>query len=533
MTESGATETKLLTEAKEAGQLLKNGRLVAIPTETVYGLAACIGDEAALLRVFSVKGRPGDNPLIVHIAGIKDLPLVCDQIPPQAVRLAEAFWPGPLSLVLKKKRELSDLVTAGRNTVAVRLPDHPLTVAVIEAAGSPLAAPSANLSGRPSPTTAAHVLADLNGRIDAVLDGGACAVCVESTVVDLTVSPARILRPGGVSQERLRAVLGEELAVEATAGPPTVGHPPKSPGMKYRHYAPKAPVKLYQGSSETAIAAIKADLRPGDAVLCFQGEEAQFPCPALPYGPGGDGDALARNLYSALRQLDETPGVLRILARLPEPSGVSAAVANRLCKAAAPSARFLVGLTGPIAAGKSLVCKRWEALGASVVHCDKLYHDMLEYDTRLTAAILARFPCAESNKTLDRKKLADHVFANPQALSDLNAIAHPIVLAELKKRTEPLTGPVVIEAIALFESGLAAFCDATVAVLAPEEVRRRRLEERDRLTAEQIQCRFNAQPNEAFYTQRANHLLHNHGDPAQLTQTAHALWHKITGTIKQ
>jgi L-threonylcarbamoyladenylate synthase len=328
-------KTRLLTDASEAGRLLASGALVAVPTETVYGLAACVGNENALQRIFTVKGRPSDNPLIVHIAHINDLPLVCEDVPSLAYTLAETFWPGPLSLVLKKKPVVSDFITAGLDTVAVRLPGLAVTRDVISAAGMPLAAPSANRSGCPSPTTAGHVMKDLDGQIEAVLDGGACTVGVESTVVDLTVTPAHILRPGGISEERLRQVMGDALITkDGSCSFETPHSPVKSPGMKYRHYAPKSTVLLYPGPSETAIPAMTGDLRPGDTVLCFNGEEAFFSCPVMPYGPAYDGDALARNLFAALRTMDGTTGALRILVRLPEPLGVAAAVTDRLRKAA-------------------------------------------------------------------------------------------------------------------------------------------------------------------------------------------------------
>jgi len=316
-----------------AGEILKSGGLVAMPTETVYGLAARALDPAAVGAIYAAKGRPSDNPLIVHIADLWELGSLCASIPDAAVLLAAHFWPGPLTLVMPRRREVPDVVTAGLPTVAVRMPVTAAARALIKIAG-PLAAPSANRAGAPSPTTAGHVRADLGGRIDAILDGGPCVVGVESTVLDLSGAQPCLLRPGGLARERLEALIGPVGTDPAVEGAAT-GQPPRAPGMKYRHYAPKAPLFLLQGPAAAAAAYVRARAKPGAAVLCFDGEQALFAgCYCVSYGREGDPASLSRNLYAALRQLDRDD-VSEIYARYPAyTGGLYEAVRNRLGKAA-------------------------------------------------------------------------------------------------------------------------------------------------------------------------------------------------------
>ena len=324
------------SEAGRAAEILRSGGLVALPTETVYGLGASALEEAAVKRIFEVKGRPQDNPLIIHVAGPEALEEWCREVPETAYRLAERFWPGPLTLVLKCRKtgdpHIPDRVTAGLDTVAVRCPDHPATLEVIRLAGVPIAAPSANLSGKPSTTTARHCLHDLSGKVEAVLDGGPCRVGLESTILDLTTAPPRVLRPGGVTLEQLRELLG---TVELDPGLVKPGETPKAPGMKYRHYAPAAQVTLLRCDSGETFRAYAAGLPDeGTAVLCWSGEEGCFPGKrVLAYGRGDEPETLAANVFAALRELD-TPEISRILVRCPEEAGVGLAVVNRLKKAA-------------------------------------------------------------------------------------------------------------------------------------------------------------------------------------------------------
>ena len=318
-----------------AANYLTTGDLVAIPTETVYGLGANGLNPEAVAKIFQVKGRPQDNPLILHIADPEQMELFCHDIPEAAYALAEAFWPGPLTMVLPAKDIVPMSTRANLPSVAVRCPDCAITREIIRSAGVPVAAPSANISGKPSTTTAQHVYDDHAGKIPLIVDGGACRVGVESTIVDLTDEKPRLLRPGGITPEQLKAVLGDLLidkAVTASIDHDTVV---KAPGMKYRHYAPAEPVVIVSGSREKAAAYIHAHFEPGDRVLCFEEElELYADCHPLSYGQEANVDTLCAGLFAALRELDDA-SIHQVYARCPEGDGVAFAVQNRLKKAAA------------------------------------------------------------------------------------------------------------------------------------------------------------------------------------------------------
>lgn len=312
-----------------AASFLTAGEVVAIPTETVYGLAANAYDETAVRKIFAAKGRPQDNPLIVHIASFNELFDLVAEVPEAAKKLADAFWPGPLTVILPKSDKIPDAVSAGLSTVAVRFPAHPVAQAVIKAAGVPLAAPSANRSGSPSPTNAKTVLDDMDGRIPLILDGGSSEVGVESTVITLATPVPRVLRPGGVTVEQLREVLGEVSVDDAVLHRLKDGETAASPGMKYKHYAPRAEITIVRGTLEQ----FREFVAGKDAfVLCFAGEEAYFDR-AVTYGEADDDAAQANRLFDALRELDAR-GAKTVYARCPTLSGVGLAVYNRLIRAA-------------------------------------------------------------------------------------------------------------------------------------------------------------------------------------------------------
>ena len=318
-----------------AAEIIKSGGLVAIPTETVYGLGANGLDENAVAKIFEAKGRPQDNPLILHICGPEQIELFCHHIPQKAYDLAEAFWPGPLTIVLPAKECVPKRTTGGLSTVAVRCPDHDAAREIIRLSGVPIAAPSANLSGKPSTTTAEHVLHDHDGKIDAIVDGGACRVGVESTIVDLTEERPRLLRPGGIGPEELIAVLGDLVVDKAVTAQIDKDEVVKAPGMKYRHYAPQEPVVIVSGSREKAAAYIRRHFEPGDRVLCFEEELPLYEgCAPLSYGQEADVNTLSAGLFAALRELDD-PMIHQVYARCPVGGGVAYAVQNRLKKAAA------------------------------------------------------------------------------------------------------------------------------------------------------------------------------------------------------
>ena len=318
-----------------AAELLKNGELVALPTETVYGLGANGLDPQAVAKIFAAKGRPQDNPLILHVTGMEQIADFCHSIPESAYRLAEKFWPGPLTMVLPARDTVPKCTTAGLPTVAVRCPDNAVTREIIRLAGVPIAAPSANLSGKPSTTTAAHVLHDHNGKLRLIVDGGPCRVGVESTIVDLTEERPRLLRPGGITPEQLIAVLGDLVVDKAVTAQIDQDAVVKAPGMKYRHYAPDCQVIIVAGAREKAAGYIRAHYAPGDRVLCFTEELPLYTgCAPLAYGEEADVSSLSAGLFAALRELDD-PTVNRVFARCPVGDGIAYAVQNRLKKAAA------------------------------------------------------------------------------------------------------------------------------------------------------------------------------------------------------
>ena len=330
-----------------AAEVLRSGGLVAFPTETVYGLGANALDAGAAEKIYRAKGRPSDNPLIVHIADTKALGDVTGAVPQAAVPLIREFWPGPLTLIMPKSGKIPSIITAGLDTVAIRMPSHPVARALIKKAGIPVAAPSANSSGKPSPTMAKHVELDLSGKVDIIIDGGRSNVGVESTVLDVTVQPPQILRPGGVTREQLESLLGPisiDPAMAALSGSASP-NPPRAPGMKYRHYAPKAPLTLIHGSRENVIAEItrRAEnyIKTGASVGILATDETsrlyqtRLPgiCCILSMGSGQKPESLAANLFKCLREFDGKP-VDVILGETTGTDGIGLAVMNRLTKAA-------------------------------------------------------------------------------------------------------------------------------------------------------------------------------------------------------
>jgi len=324
---------------ERAAACLRAGGLVAFPTETVYGLGVHALDRAAVRRLFAAKGRPAHDPLIVHVASFAGARALVAEMPPMAATLAARFWPGPLTLVLAKSQAVPNEVTAGLATVALRVPSHAVAQALLQASGIPIAAPSANLFSRPSPTRAAHVAADLDGRIDLILDGGPAIVGVESTVVDLTGAQPRVLRPGGVPLEALASVLG---APPLEVGPVDSSRPQPSPGLLERHYSPNAPLTLYEGPADQVIEAIRsaaAEARQaGQRVgLLLVDEDLGKGIEGVvrSVGPAADLDAVAANLYAALRELDNGAVDLILAHGFADARGVGPALRDRLRRAAA------------------------------------------------------------------------------------------------------------------------------------------------------------------------------------------------------
>lgn len=337
-------KTKIITAAfadekilLPAANMLKRGGLVAFPTETVYGLGANGLDPAAAAGIYRAKGRPSDNPLILHIADFKMLDFIADEVNSAARTMMRAFWPGPVTFILQRKPVVPDAATGGLDTVGVRMPDHEIARALIRLAETPLAAPSANTSGRPSPTTADAVLADLDGKIDAVIDGGPCRCGIESTIVDCTGSLPTILRPGAVTARMLADVAGE---IEVGAALKEGSAAPKAPGMKYAHYAPRAEMILLVGAAERMADAMVKEIRraraAGRIVGAIVSAETAATLPrdvdSAVYGRRGDLSRIAANVYGCLRHFDRGNVDLIFCEGAPE-TGVGIAVMNRLRKA--------------------------------------------------------------------------------------------------------------------------------------------------------------------------------------------------------
>ena len=319
---------KALNEAK---RLINDGQVVAIPTETVYGLAANAFDEDAVRKIFIAKGRPSDNPLIVHIAKVEDLEPLVNEIPEKVKLMAEHFWPDALTMIMKKSDRISNVVSGNLDTVAVRLPKSKFARDIIESCGVPLAAPSANLSGSPSPTNAKYVFDDMNGRIPLIIDGGSSEIGVESTVISFAEDPPRLLRPGGVTLEEMTELIGEIVVDDAVLNQLQEGAVAASPGMKYKHYAPTADITIIKSDFET----FKNLCEGEDSVtaLCFDGEEKLLSCPSVSYGKENDGFSQSARLFDALRELDEM-GADKVYARCPDTKGMGMAVYNRLIRSA-------------------------------------------------------------------------------------------------------------------------------------------------------------------------------------------------------
>ena len=326
-------DTKLFTtsaaDLQKAAELLKDGKRVVFPTETVYGLGANALDTDAVKSIFEAKGRPSDNPLIVHIAELSQLDDLTDEVTEKAKALIDTFWPGPLTIILKRKNNIPDTVTAGLNTVGIRMPENPVARELIYLSGVPVAAPSANISGRPSPTDANYVIEDMMGRVEGIIDGGNCSVGVESTVIDMTGEIPTILRPGGVTAEEIAEVIGEVIGGKEKAEDKET---PKSPGMKYTHYAPKAPVRILRGT----VAEIENFLnsRPCKCgILTFDEINLNTDAEIISLGSIKNPNECARNLFRSLRDMDKLD-VCEIYAPEIGTDGLWAAVKNRLYKAA-------------------------------------------------------------------------------------------------------------------------------------------------------------------------------------------------------
>lgn len=525
-----------------AAKILRDGGLAGLPTETVYGLGANGLDENAVLRIFEAKGRPQDNPLILHVAGAQWLPRYCEDVPPLAYVLARKFWPGPLTMILKRRKDVvPDIITAGLDTVAVRCPNHPVTLSIIREAGVPIAAPSANLSGRPSCTTAQDVLEDMGGKLQCIVDGGPCAVGVESTILDLTCDPPRLLRPGGLALEVLEQLIGPIAVDTAVTGEMTENEQPRAPGMKYRHYAPKAPLIAVTGASDASAKVILQRAGADAGVICFdeyvhlfKGREVQS------LGPSTDKQTQAQRLFDALRAFDTTQ-VKEIYAQCPDNQGLGLAIANRLKKAAAfhvieaDNYQIVLGITGGTGAGKTSVLDVIQEFGGTIIDCDAVYHEMLVSNADLRNAINAVFPGVfDADGKLDRQKLGQEVFSKKDRLDRLNDIVIQFLQPEIERRIAPSEGLYAIDAINLLESGLYRLCDRTVAVTAPTELRVRRIMARDGISEQYARLRISAQKSDEYYRSKCDYEINNAADtPEAFREEARLFIKRLLERIKE
>lgn len=508
---------------KHAAEILKSGGTVAIPTETVYGLAANALDAEAVKKIFEAKGRPQDNPLIVHICDFEELYPLVSFVPEEAIALAKRFWPGPMTIVLPKSDVIPDVVSAGLDTVAIRMPSHPTARKIIKAAGVPLAAPSANSSGLPSPTCVQHVIDDMSGKIDAIIDGGECDVGVESTVISLADDVPRLLRPGGVTLEELRDVLGEVEVDPAVTSRLKDDEKAASPGMKYKHYAPKAQVYIVKGPVKSFRCYTDHVCQSGDYAVCFDGEEELIKIPSITYGKASSAKTQAHELFAILRKVDKL-GAKRVFVRCPSLKGVGLAVYNRLIRAAAFRVIQLPeiwGITGQTGAGKTTVSQALAQNGVYVIDCDAVARAVTEKGSPVLDKLADTFggDILLPDGSLDRKALAHKAFASQDGTSLLNSITHPAI-TELVRReimeNKDNYSVFAVDAALLFESEIYDYCTKTIVVTADEDIRLKRITQRDGISIEDALLRINAQKSADHYISKADVVITNNGGEIDL-----------------
>ena len=506
-------ETKILSTSENdialAGEIIRGGGLVAFPTETVYGLGANALDETAVKSIYKAKGRPSDNPLIVHIAEKKDIIPLVKEVTPTAQKLIDSFFPAPLTIILKKSAIIPNVTSGGLDTVAVRMPENEVARKIIKASGVPVAAPSANTSGLPSPTKAKYVIDDMFGKVDAIVDGGDCRFGVESTVITLATDKPTVLRPGAVTKEMLEEVIGEVEISSAVLEEMKSDETASSPGMKYKHYSPKAKIVIVNADKEKYEAFVNS--KENAFALCFDGDDVKIP--HLTYGKENDDLSQAKELFDKLRQLDEM-GAKKVYARIPNKSGVGMAVYNRLIRAAAFNVidlekPFTIGLTGQTGAGKSYVCEYLKTLGFNIIEADFYARKAVEKDSPILPVLQKEFGAdILENGKLNRKLLASRAFSSREKTDKLNSIMHPEIIRLCKEAAEGLT---VIDAPQLFEAKLENDCYKIFCVTAPRETRLKRIIGRDGLTIEEAEQRVNAQHDNDYYLRKSDYNIINDG----------------------
>lgn len=506
-------QTKILTPDEKdiqiAGKILAGGGLVAFPTETVYGLGADALNDEAVKNIYAAKGRPSDNPLIVHIAEKDDIKPLVKEVTPKAKALMDAFFPGPLTIILPKSDKIGKTVSGGLDTVAVRMPINETAHALIKASGCPIAAPSANTSGLPSPTRAKYVIDDMMGKIDAIIDGGDCEYGVESTVITLAAEVPTLLRPGAITKEMLESVIGEVYVAPAVLEGMKDNEVAASPGMKYKHYAPKAKIVIVKGDKEKYEKFVNS--RKNAYALCFDGDNIAIP--KVTYGRENDDLSQARELFDALRHLDEL-GAKKVYAHIPHKDGVGMAVYNRLIRAAAfciidLDKPFTIGLTGPTGAGKGYVGEELKKRGFKIIDCDYYVRKAEEKGSPVLEELAAEFgDDILTDGELNRRLLAQRAFESKEKTDALNRIVHPKVIELCRQQADGLC---VLDAPQLFEANAQDDCYKIITVVAPDEMRLERILKRDNLTARQAFIRMNAQFDNDYYIKRSDYVIYNDG----------------------